>query len=330
MNRPSSARAVLASILLTCLIPAWALARTIQVGGGRQIQLPSEAARIAQDSDTIEIDAGEYRGDAAVWRADGLTLRGVRGMAHLYSAGAAAEGKAIWVIKGNDTTIENIGFHDAQVPARNGAGIRQEGRNLNVRHCLFKDNENGILAGANTDSEVLVEHSEFDHNGHGDGQSHNIYIGAIRRFTLRESYSHHARVGHLVKSRAAENLILNNRLADGSSGNSSYLIDLPSGGASEIRGNRIQQGAMAENATMVSYGAEKLLHEHNTLRVESNTFINERQAGCRLLFVNPDAEPAIVANNRFIGCARMDGPIKTQNNLFMERSALPASERESE
>ncbi len=246
--------------------PAWPA--TLRVGPDRLLKLPSEAARVARDHDLVEIDAGDYRGDAAVWRARGLTLRGMKGMAHLRSDGANAEGKAIWVIKGHDTSVENIGFYDVRVPDRNGAGIRLEGRNLSVRRCLFRDNENGILAGANKDSEVLVEGSEFQHNGHGDGRSHNIYIGAVRKFTLRDSVSHLARMGHQVKSRAEESLILDNRLADEKDGQSSYLIDLPSGGVAEIRGNFIQQGVLAENATMVSYGAEKLLHVNNALRVE--------------------------------------------------------------
>lgn len=254
-----------------------------------------------------------------------LTIRGVGGMAHMKSQGKTIQGKAIWVI---DTTVENIGFHDARVPSRNGAGIRLEGRNLTVRHSLFRNNENGILTGKNPESEVLIEHTEFDHNGHGDGQSHNLYIGAIRKFTLRHSVSRRANVGHQVKSRAAENIITNNTLAD-ETGNSSYLIDLPSGGRADIAGNALQQGALAENSTMVSFGAEKKpLHAQNTLRVENNTFINDRKAGCRLLFVKEGIETAVVIYNRFVGCKRIDGPIDSKNNNYQDRSALsPTSER---
>ena len=41
----------------------------------------------------------------------------------------------------------------------------------------------------------------------GDGQSHNIYIGNIRHFTLRFSHSHDSVRGHEVKSRARFNVI---------------------------------------------------------------------------------------------------------------------------
>lgn len=299
-------------------------ARTIQVGPDHLYSLPSQAAKIAHDGDIVEIVAGDYSADVTLWRANNLTIRGVGGMAHMKSHGKTFKSKAIWVIKGNDTTVENIGFHDAKVSSKNGAGIRLEGRNLTVRHSLFRNNENGILTGKDPESEVLVEHSEFDQNGHVNGQSHNIYIGAIRKFTLRDSISRRARVGHQVKSRAAENIITNNKLADEVTGTSSYLIDLPSGGIAHIADNTLQQGALTENSTMVSFGAEKrLLHAQNSLRLDNNVFINDRQSGCRLLFVKAGIEPAVVTRNRFVGCKRMDGPIKSESNTYQSRSAMP-------
>jgi hypothetical protein len=78
------------------------------VGPGKPFQKPSQAAAAATDGATINIAAGNYSGDAAVWRANNLTLRGVGGRAHLEANGAIAEGKALWVIKGANTTVENI------------------------------------------------------------------------------------------------------------------------------------------------------------------------------------------------------------------------------
>lgn len=319
------ARSLFIAVLAIPALFQPACARTIQVGPDRLYTLPSQAAKIANDGDIIEIDAGDYRSDAAFWRANNLTIRGVGGMAHLKSQGVTVKGKAIWVIKGNDTIVEHIGFYDAKVTSKNGAGIRLDGRDLTVRNSLFRNNQNGILTGKNPESEVLVEHTEFDQNGYGNGQSHNLYIGAIRKFTLRDSVSRRARIGHQVKSRAAENIITNNKLADEVTGNSSYLIDLPEGGRAYIAGNTLQQGALAENFTMVSFGAEKKkpLHAQNALRVENNIFINDRRAGCRLLFVKSGIEPAIVTHNRFVGCSKMEGPIRSEANSYQDRSVLP-------
>lgn len=310
------------AFLLLCILFAPLQAATLKVGPRHPLQLPSQAAQIARDGDIIEIEAGDYPRDVAVWRANRLTLRGVGGKARLLSQGQVAQGKAIWVIKGDDTTIEHIEFHGAWARDRNGAGIRQEGRNLTVRHSLFRDNQNGILTGANPDSEILVEYSEFDHNGHGDGRSHNLYIGAVGKFTLRFSYSHHARVGHQVKSRARENHILHNLLADGGSGRSSYLLDLPSGGLAHVVGNVMHQGPLAENSTLISYGAEKIRHQDNRLFLIHNTLANSRVAGCRVLRVREGLEPARMVNNALVGCTRMNGPVEAAGNVSLPWKAL--------
>ena len=85
----------------------------------------------------------------ATIRASKLTLRGIgQGRVKLPANGKHAGGKAIWVIAGNDVTVENIEFSGARVPDRNGAGIRPEGQNLTVRNCRFYDCEDGILGGA--------------------------------------------------------------------------------------------------------------------------------------------------------------------------------------
>ena len=176
--------------------------QVLRVGPRRDLKQPSAAARLARDGDIVEIDAGVYVGDIAVWRQNYLTLRGVGGRAHLRAGDTLAEDKAIWVIKGANATVEHIEFSDAAVRYRNGAGIRQEGAGLTVRHCYFHDNENGILSGVNPASDIAIEHSEFARNGHGDGYSHNLYIGRARSLTVRFSYLHRAVVGHNLKSRA--------------------------------------------------------------------------------------------------------------------------------
>ena len=275
--------------------------KVLQVGWGKEFILPSIAAQFAKDGDTIEIDAGLYEKDAAIWRQNNLTLRAINGRAHLQANGAQAEGKGIWVIKGNNVVVENIEFSGAKVADGNGAGIRIEGTGLTLRNCYFHDNQNGVLSGANPNSDIVIEYSEFARNGAGTGQTHNIYIGAVRSFTLRYSYSHHAQVGHNVKSRAAQNHILYNRIMDEATGNSSYAIDLSSGGLGFVIGNEIQQGPRTENSTLVSYGAEGLSHPINALYVVNNTIVNDRPQGGRFLFAKPGTQTVRILNNLFIG-----------------------------
>jgi MYXO-CTERM domain-containing protein len=286
----------------TCLTH-FALGATLTVGPGGAYAAPCQAIAAAADGDTIEIDAaGAYDGDVCAIAPSGLTLRGVHGRAHIDAAGRNYGGKAIWVIQGNDTVIEGIELSGATVPDQNGAGIRQEGTNLTVRNCFFHDNENGILTNADPNSEILVESSEFARNGYGDGYSHNMYIGNIQRFTLRYSYSHSAKVGHLVKSRAEENFILYNRLTGEADGTQSYEINLPNAGTSYVIGNLVEQGSTTENSAMLDYGSEGPTNPGNDLYVINNTFVNERSGGAVFVSINAAVGvPAVVKNNVFLG-----------------------------
>ena len=292
----------------------------LRVGPAQQFARPSDAARVARDGDIVEIDAGVYAGDAAIWRQHNLTIRGIGGRAHLRADGAYADGKAIWVLKGDNTTIESVEFSGAAVPDRNGAGIRLDGAGLTLRDCYFHHNENGILTGPRPDSEVLIERSEFAYNGFGDGYSHNIYAGG-RSLTVRFSYLHHANVGHNLKSRAPQTRITYNRIMDETDGNSSYAIDLPDGGLAYVIGNIIQHGPAAQNSTVVAYGAEGYKHAVNELYFVNNTVVNERPNGGRFVGVRPGAGTVRIVNNVFSGPGELPGgPGEILNNLLVGKS----------
>ena len=296
----------------------FAALRTLRVGSGKTYTKPSAAIAAASDGDVIEIDAGTYTGDVATLYRNNLTLRGVGGYAHLAANGANAGGKGTWVVKGNNTTVENIEFSGATVPDENGAGIRQEGNNLTVCHGYFHDNENGILGGS---GDILIEYSEFAYNGFGDGQSHNMYISDTNRFTLRYSYSHHAKIGHNVKSRAVENYILYNRIMDEVDGTSSYAIDLPDAGLSYIIGNLIQQGSGTDNSTIISYGAEQGLNPKKELYVINNTIVNDLGSGTAI-YVRSGTTAQIV-NNIFSGNGKvLSGPGILTTNLVSNNPGL--------
>ena len=286
---------------------------------GKTFTSVNAAAGYAKDGDLVEIAATTYREDGAAWPQNNLTLRGVGGRAHMEAG--AIEGKGIWVIKGKNVTVENIEFSNASVSDRNGAGIRHEGEGLTVRNCYFRNNENGILTNANPESKVVIENSEFSGNGDGSGQTHNMYIGKIKSFTLRGSYSHHARVGHNVKSRALTNYILYNRVMDEATGTASYAIDLPSGGISYVIGNLIQQGPLAENSGIVSYGAEKTTNPVNELYMINNTIVNDLDKGT-FLYINPATQKVKVMNNIFAGPGKLPEGDGISSNLHLNKSDL--------
>jgi hypothetical protein len=293
-------------------------AKVLEVGPGKRFATPCQAIRHASAGDEVEVDAsGQYGGDVCSWTTNQLTIRGVgSARARIEAQGQSAQGKAIWVIAGKNTTIENMELSGAAVSDGNGAAIRQEGANLTLRNCYFHDNENGILAGDNPESTILIEFSEFAKNGSGDGRTHNIYIGHLAKFTLRFSYSHHAKVGHLVKTRAAENFILYNRLSDEEDGTASFELDISNGGTSYVIGNIIQQGPETENSSVLGYRMEgsDSRNPGTQLYVINNTFVNDRREGGTFLQIRGDTTtPVLALNNIFYG----KGTITTQMNAVL-------------
>jgi len=296
-------------------------ARTLQVGPTRTYKKPSEAAAASIDGDIIEIDAGVYLGDVCTWSRNNLVLRGVgSGRAHLNANGANAQGKGTWVISGSNATVENIEFSGSTVPDKNGAGIRQEGATLTVRNCYFHDNENGILANAGAASDILVEYSEFENNGYGDGQSHNMYIGNVRTFTLQHCYSHRSKIGHLVKSRAQTNYILYNRITCEATGTTSYEINLPNGGRSYIIGNLIEQGANADNSTLLTYAEEGATNTVQEIYVVNNTFVNNRINGGTFVRVAGTPTQSKLINNIFCGPGTLLSGTATQTTNLVSNT----------
>jgi hypothetical protein len=282
-------------------------ADALLVGPGHKYAKPCQAIAAAKPGATIGIDAkgnGTYNGDVCAWSIDRLTIAGFNGMAHIDAAGRNAQGKATWVIAGDHTTIRDVELSGSAVPDNNGAGIRQEGAGLTVIDCHFHDNQDGILAGDNPASDIVIEDSEFARNGAGDGYSHNMYINHVRSFTLEGSWSHDARVGHLVKSRALVNHILYNRIT-GQGGTDSYEIDLPNGGLSDVIGNVIEQGKATQNPGMLSYGEEGSLNPDSRLNVVGNTFVNDLGHGPSVAVGSAVSVPVTVLDNVSVGSSTL-------------------------
>lgn len=285
--------------------------RILHVGPTRALTWPSEAARVAQDGDEVDIDSGTYPGDVAVWTQKSLVLRGVGGHARLLFMDRTAEGKALWVMRGGPFLVEDMDFVGARASDGNGAGIRFEQGQLTLRHCLFHGNEDGLLTANDPTSELVIEDSEFGYNGSGTGQTHNLYVGSIHSLRVRGSYFHHANVGHLLKSRAAFNDIAYNRLTDGPGGRASYELDLPAGGVARVIGNLIQQGGDSENSNIIAYGEEKYLWPDNRFYLASNTIVNDMTGGGTFLRVAPSEAMAVTlhsVNNLLVGKGDLSVP----------------------
>lgn len=295
---------------------------TWRVGPSRTYKAPSEVATLVQDCDRVEVDAGTYLGDVAQWTANDLTLVGVGGRPVLDAYGNSVRQTAIWLMSGNNNTVDNFEFqcetrigpnvHCAKnVGDENGSGIKLEGRGLTVRNCSFHDNDDGILGGS-AGGTVLIEKSEFYRNGDNTGQTHNVYVGRGDQLIFRYNYSHDALVGHLLKSRAHSNYILYNRLMD-MRGTSSMEIDLPWGGLSYIIGNLLEKGMTDENARFVTYNSE-----HGT---NPGGYVQELSA-INNTAVSDCGDSCGTGHQAFLWYVWGPGFVQAWNNLWVDGGAL--------
>ena len=311
-------RNILVSTTATLGLAACASAATLSVGPGMTYATPCRAFAAAASGDTVQIAAGTYTGDVCGIYAHNLTIRGINGRPKIDAGGKNAMGKATWVVVGNNMTIENVEMVGAKVPDLNGAALRLEGTGFTLRQSFLHDNENGILSGANLNSDVLIENTEFGHNGYGTGQTHNLYIGNVRTLTFRYNFSHDAIVGHNLKSRARVNYVLYNRfssLAPGQTGSTlagqpSYEIDLPNAGESYVIGNVIEQPAANQNPNMLAYGEEGASNPSHYLYVVNNTFLNDDTARGNFVLVGSGVtKPILLQNNIFGGTGTLTNQV---------------------
>jgi hypothetical protein len=329
LNLSTRAKTALPAALLGLAVAVPASAATLSVGPGKTYASPCKAFAVAKSGDVVEITGNTtYSGDVCGIYTSNLTVRGVNGRPKINANGKNAMGKGIWVVSGSNVTVDNVEMYGAKVADKNGAALRLEGTNFTLRNSFLHDNENGILSNTNTASNIVIEYSEFGHNGYGDGYSHNLYINNVGSLTFRYNYSHDANIGHNLKSRARINTIVYNRFSSGVAGSTaigkpSYEIDLPNAGTSYVIGNVIQQPASHSNPTMLAYGEEGASNPGKDLYVVNNTFLNDDSSRGTFVYVGSAVTtPVLLQNNIFAGT----GTLSTQVSAVQKtnyRSVAP-------
>ena len=281
-----------------------ASAAVFKVGPGQKYALPSEAILAASPGDTIRIAPGTYR-DCAFWDKDNLTVEGTGAGPVLRDA--ICQGKGIFVIDAPNATIRNITFEGAATDEGNGSGIRAEGANLTVENCTFRNNQDGILTANTRGATVLIRNSTFEGNGAclpNKGCAHGVYIGFVGLVRIERSHFVGSKTGHHVKSRAKRTELVGNTIEDGKTGTSSYLVDIPNGGALVMTGNTLEKGPNTQNPTAaVSIGAEGDRRPPSEVVISGNTFTND---GPHTIFVrNMTKSNAQLSGNVVRGAATM-------------------------
>ena len=224
-------------LLALLLLSDGAAARTLPVGPHQPFLVPSAAAQAAQDGDTVLIEAGEYY-DCAVWTQNHLVIAGAG--PGVVITDTTCQGKALFVVTGDDTTIRDLTLARARVPDRNGAGIREEGRGLILRRVQFVDNQVGVLDGAAGAGEIIISACGFEGGGiGGERPTFAVLVGAVSRLQIEGSTFRHVRGGQISTSAAR----------------------------TELSANQIETGTGEEPAVGILSASGHLVMEDNTLAI---------------------------------------------------------------
>ena len=300
------ARASLAVLILTGIaIASPSPGAVLKVGPGETYKAPSEAAAVAKNGDHIEIEPGQYF-DCAVWNADGLVIEGAG--PGVVITDKTCVGKGLFVIAGNNTTVRNLTLTRSRVPDMNGAGIRLDRGSLTVDTVKFIDNQVGILGGV-PGTTVTIRNSDFDTNGIAGG----IYLENIDLLRVENSHFSNTRQGHSIKSGALRTEVIGCTITDGPEGTSSYLIEIPNGGALIVRDNTLEKGPRSENhKAAIEIGAAGVTHPTPEITITNNNFQNDGDYETALLW-NFTTTTATLNANKLSGSVV---PLKEESGLM--------------
>ena len=222
---------------------------------------------------TIIVAPGRHR-QCAIQEAGIITYRAAEPGTAIFD-GVACEGKAALVLRGTGAVVDGLVFENMAVPDENGAGIRIEQGNLDVRNSMFRNSEQGILSAEDRDATIRIDRSTFSGLGRCGGDAscaHSIYIGNYGRLEVTRSRFERGNGGHYVKTHTAQVSITDNSFDDTQGQATNYMIDLPSGSQGTIANNVFVQGENKENwSAFVAVAAEGQHHSSSGLVISNNS-----------------------------------------------------------
>jgi hypothetical protein len=261
------------------------------------------------------------------------------------SYGAGDRGRGGWQFSGaSNYRLSGIVFRNCRTASFNSAGIRyyNGSTNIYVKDCLFTYNDDGITGGTQ-ESEITVEHCEFDSNGNTNASSssptHNIYIYG-GTYTMRYCYLHDSAQSQNFHVRARQALLEYNWFARAKAYEGDLMTDDDFSGTGPftqtmiLRGNVfIQAAAPANHSQVVAiYNDGGLTNLTLSVRALHNTFVGNGGSAAFIHVSNADGTQmsAEESNNIIFGTTR---PVLIENtnkasvfgsNNWMQTNALVA------
>jgi hypothetical protein len=150
-------------------------------------------------------------------------------------------------------------------------------RHVSVRYVRPSGN-NGFQGGAGPFF-VTIKNNIFGNCGTqyvSSGATHGNYHGACSFVNITGNLYAQVINGHLLKTRAVEGYIANNRIFDGERGGASACIDIPNGGVYTIENNDIMKGPNAQSYSAVEFAEEGTVESGLKGRRQQFIFRNNR------------------------------------------------------
>jgi hypothetical protein len=258
-------------------------------------------------------------GNPPVWDFGSTLVENAPGS---YTAGD--RGRGGWQFSGaSNYRISGVVIRHCRTSSNNSAGIRYYNgtTNLYLKDCVFAQNDNG-LTGGTQESEVTVEHCEFDSNGNmaASAPTHNIYIyGGI--FTMRYCYLHDSVQAQNFHIRARIATLEYNWFARAKSYEGDLMTDDDFSGPGPfaqtmtLRGNLILQGAAPDNHSQVVaiFNDGGVTNLSFSVRAVYNTFVGNGGSAAFVHLSNADGTSmaAEESDNIIYGTTR---PVLVENS----------------
>ena len=297
----------------------------IHIVGKAFYQTPSQAFQHAKDGDRIEVQEGTYN-DVGILKANNVTVVGVGGRPRIDGKGKISDRRAIWMIYGNNTTLDNFEILNEDNGKRGEAAWDQaavylRGNTLTMRNMFLHDNMQGFFneTRAGNLCNLTVENSVFERNGDGGGHSHNLYVNHnITKLTMRGVWSRDCKGGHIVKVRAYESDIQGCLFTDTDGISLGWFLDFPNGGNHKFVGNVVARKTR-NGDVLIPYGEDRFDNPapHRML-IAQNTFINDGDGH----FFKISHITAEIKQNIFVGPNSNDEKNQIENNQVVEKSKL--------
>ncbi|MGK2287003.1 hypothetical protein [Pedomonas sp. V897] len=285
---------LLASSLPLAAATQWG--RPMMVGPGETYVSLADAARAARPGTTVRLTPGIYR-ECAVWTAHHLTIQAEPNTARV--EGPLCEGRAQFILRGNDITIDGVDFAGARGTDATAAAVRIEGRSATVRRATFRANSRGVLAVPRAGSIVRIENTSFEGGAPGPAPVQVEALG-IARLSIDAAHFLAPQGGVAVRSAARTTEITSSTIEDGSAA-SRLLVEI-AGANAVVRGNRFRKTMARPGAatTAIILTTPRDAQPGQQVFIVNNSIRNDTAAS--LTFVrNLGPAPAQVMGNVFSG-----------------------------